>query len=113
MSELITREVKYAGFRELSDENEALYQAGQVGVTLVNEDGTVFTAAVLSMDDFETDRYLVITPNDKVKASAASKANPGYCYVWDKNVNGQNAEDVHETGVGPVVEIPVEEEITE
>lgn len=109
MSELITREVKYAGFRELSDANEALYQAGQVGVTLVNEDGTVFTPAVLSMDEFETDRYLVITPNDKVKASAASVANPGYCFVWDKDVNGEHADDVHETGVGPVVEIPVEE----
>jgi hypothetical protein len=112
MSELITREVKYAGFRELSDANEALFQAGQVGVTLVNEDGTIFTAAVLSMDEFETDRYLVITPNDKVKASAASVANPGYCFVWDKDLNGIAPEDVHETGVGPVVEIPVEE-ITE
>lgn len=109
MSELITREVKYAGFRELSDANEALFQAGQVGVTLVNEDGTVFTPAVLSMDEFETDRYLVITPNDKVKAAAASLANPGYCFVWDKDVNGIAADDVHEAGVGPVVEIPVEE----
>jgi hypothetical protein len=112
MSELITREVKYAGFRELSDANEALFQAGQVGVTLVNEDGTIFTAAVLSMDEFETDRYLVITPNDKVKASAALVANPGYCFVWDKELNGFAPEDIHETGVGPVVELPVEE-ITE
>jgi len=63
---------------------------------------------VLSMDEFETDRYLVITPNDKVKASAASVANPGYCFVWDKDVNGIAPEDVHETGVGPVVEITEE-----
>ena len=108
MSELITREEKYAGFREASDANEALYQAGQVGVTLVNEDGTIFTPAVLSMDEFETDRYLVITPNDKVKAAAASSTNPGYCFVWDKDLNGIAPEDVHETGVGPVVEIPEE-----
>jgi hypothetical protein len=103
MSEIITKEQKWAGFRETSAENEALYQQDKVGVIVLNKEGTIFTPTEITISDFE-ENYIVCTPNDKKQKNQYGLQHPGWCYVITREDADELVEH-HQTGIGPNIEL--------